>query len=60
MLRTSTIGLIFGLVLGYVWVIHGFGTAVLIGLVAAGGWLIGKFISGEIDVEAIRQIFRGR
>jgi hypothetical protein len=60
MLRTSTIGLIVGLVLGYVWVIHGFGTAVLIGLVAAGGWLIGKFISGEIDVEAIRQIFRGR
>jgi hypothetical protein len=50
MLRTSTIGLIFGLVLGYVWVIHGFGTAVL----------IGKLISGEIDVEAIRQIFRGR
>jgi hypothetical protein len=60
MLRTSTIGLIVGLVLGYVWVIHGIGTAVLIGLVAAGGWLIGKFISGEIDVEAIRQVFRGR
>jgi hypothetical protein len=60
MLQTSTIGLIFGLVLGYMWVIHGFGTAVLIGLVAAGGWLIGKLISGEIDVETIRQIFRGR
>jgi hypothetical protein len=60
MIRTSTIGLIVGLILGYVWVFHGFGTALLIGLVAAGGWLIGKFISGEIDIEAIRQIFRGR
>ena len=60
MLRTSTIGLIVGLVLGYLWVFHSFGTALLIGLVAASGWLIGKFISGEIDVEAIRQIFRGR
>jgi len=60
MLRTSTIGLILGLVLGYFWVFHSFGTAFLIGLVAASGWLIGKFISGEIDIEAIRQIFRGR
>lgn len=60
MLRTSTIGLIFGLVLGYFWVFHSFGTAFSIGLVAASGWLIGKFISGEINIEAIRQIFRGR
>jgi hypothetical protein len=60
MLRTSTIGLILGLVLGYFWVFHSFGSALLIGLVAAVGWLIGKFISGEINVDAIRQIFRGR
>lgn len=59
MLRTSTIGLILGLVLGYIWVFHSFGSALLIGLVAASGWLIGKLISGEINVEAIRQIFRG-
>jgi hypothetical protein len=49
-----------GLVLGYFWVFHSFGSALLIGLVAAVGWLIGKFISGEINVDAIRQIFRGR
>jgi len=60
MVRTSTIGLILGLVLGYFWVFHSFGVACLIGLIAGGGWLIGKCISGEINVDAIRQIFRGR
>jgi hypothetical protein len=59
-IRPSTIGLILGLVLGYFWLTWGFGFALLLAALALVGWLIGKFISGEINVEALRQILTRR
>jgi hypothetical protein len=59
-IRPSTVGLILGLVLGYFWLTQGFGFALLLGALALVGWLIGKLISGEINVEALRQIFTRR
>ena len=59
-IRPSTVGLILGLVLGYFWLMHGFGFALLLAALALVGWLIGKFVSGEINVEALRQIFTRR
>lgn len=59
-IRASTIGLVVGLLLGYFWLTRGFGFALTLGLVALIGWLIGKFVSGEINVEALRQVFTRR
>ncbi len=60
MIRASTIGLIVGLVLGYFWLTRGFDFAVILAILALIGWLIGKFISGEVDMNAVRQIFTRR
>ncbi len=59
-IRPSTVGLILGLVLGYLWLTRGFGFALLLGVLALVGWLIGKVISGEINLEAVRQVFTRR
>jgi uncharacterized membrane protein len=60
MLRPSTIGLIVGLILGYFWLTRGLDFALLLALLALIGWLIGKFISGEVNMNAVRQIFMRR
>ncbi len=60
MVRASTLGLIIGLVLGYFWLTRGFDFMVVLALIALIGWLIGKFIGGEIDVNLVRQIFNRR
>jgi hypothetical protein len=60
MLRPSTIGLIVGLILGYFWLTRGLDFALLLALFALIGWLIGKFISGEVNMNAVRQIFMRR
>ena len=59
-IRPSTVGLILGLVLGYLGLTRGVGFALLLGVLALVGWLIGKFISGEINLEAVRQVFTRR
>ncbi len=59
-IRPSTVGLILGLVLGYLWLTRGFGFALLLGVLALIGWLVGKFASGEINVAAIREVFTRR
>lgn len=59
-IRASTIGLVVGLLLGYFLLTRGFGFALVLGVVAFIGWLIGKFVSGEINVEALRQVFTRR
>ncbi len=60
MIRASTVGLIIGLILGYFWLTRSFEFAFALALFALIGWLIGKFISGEIDMNAVRQIFTRR
>ncbi|GAC1556338.1 MAG: hypothetical protein NVS2B7_31940 [Herpetosiphon sp.] len=59
-IRPSTVGLILGLVLGYLWLTRGFGFAVLLGVLALLGWLVGKLVSGEINLAAIREVFTRR
>lgn len=43
------VGIAVGLVLGIVWMWLGFGPALLAGLLALVGWLIGSFIDGSIN-----------
>ncbi len=59
-IRPSTVGLILGLVLGYLWLTRGFGFALLLGVLALIGWLVGKLVSGEINLAAIREVFTRR
>ena len=59
-IRPSTIGLILGLTLGYFWLTRSFSFALVLAVLALVGWLIGKFISGEVNIEALRDIFTRR
>ena len=59
-IRPSTIGLILGLTLGYFWLTRSFSFALVLGVLALVGWLIGKFISGEVNIAAVREIFSRR
>ena len=59
-IRPSTIGLILGLTLGYFWLTRSFSFALVLALLALVGWLIGKFISGEVNIAAVREIFSRR
>jgi uncharacterized membrane protein len=59
-IRPSTIGLILGLTLGYFWLTRSFSFALVLAILALVGWLIGKFISGEVNIAAVREIFSRR
>ena len=56
----STIGLILGLTLGYFWLTRSFSFALVLAVLALVGWVIGKFISGEVNIAAVREIFSRR
>ena len=71
MINAKTIGALIGLLFGVVWVWQGAGSAGLVILFAAVGWLvgliawfIGRVSSGDVDVAAIQElvsvIFGGR
>ena len=53
-------GLILGLTLGYFWLTRSFSFALVLAVLALVGWLIGKFISGEVNIAALRDIFSRR
>ncbi len=59
-IRPSTMGLILGLTLGYFWLTRSFSFALALAVLALVGWLIGKFISGEVNIAALRDIFSRR
>lgn len=59
-IRPSTIGLILGLTLGYFWLTRSFSFALVLTVLALVGWLIGKLISGEVNIAAVREIFSRR
>jgi hypothetical protein len=48
----NVIGLAVGLWLGFIWVVWGFGDAVLVALAGAIGYAIAKVLSGDIDLQA--------
>ena len=71
MFNAKTVGVLVGLLFGVVWVWQGAGDALLVLLFAALGglvslvvWFIGRIVTGEVDVAAIRElvsvIFGGR
>ena len=59
-IQPSTIGLILGLTLGYFWLTRSFSFALVLAVLALVGWVIGKFISGEVNIAAVREIFSRR
>ena len=63
MVNARTIGLLVGFLFGVVWVWQGAGDALLVLLFAAIGglvgfviWVIGRIASGELDMEALREL----
>ena len=61
--NARTIGLIVGFLFGVVWVWQGAGDALLVLLSAAIGglvgfviWVIGRIATGELDMEALREL----
>jgi len=59
-IQPSTMGLILGLTLGYFWLTRSFSFALVLAVLALVGWVIGKLISGEVNIEAFRAIFSRR
>jgi hypothetical protein len=49
-MSTTRFATIIGLVIGAVWALTGFGGAVLSGLSAAVGFLVGQVLTGRIDL----------
>ncbi len=61
MLNAKAIGAIAGLVLGIIVVCFGVLKALLVVLFVVAGWLIGKFLMGEIDLlDLYERFMRGR
>jgi hypothetical protein len=54
----STWGLVIGLVLGAVWAFGGFGDFLLTGFVALVGYLIGRAMQGDLDLQQVPFLVR--
>jgi hypothetical protein len=50
-------GAAIGLWLGFIWVLWSFEDTVLVGLVGVVGYLIGRFVAGDLDVSHITRRF---
>jgi uncharacterized membrane protein len=57
---TTQTGMAIAAVLAIVWITLGFGAFVLVALAIVVGALIGRYISGELDVSSIVSAVRGR
>ncbi len=60
LLRPSTVGLVLGLLLGYFLLTRGWGFALGLALCGLIGWLVAKLITGEIDLQVLRDAFARR
>jgi hypothetical protein len=49
-MHPAIVGLFVGLLLGITLVIDGFGSMLIVALLGAVGWLVGKVLEGEIDL----------
>ncbi len=49
----STLGLLVGLALGYAAIFGGFGDMLIVALIAAIGFLVGKALEGDLDLSQI-------
>lgn len=53
----STLGLLVGLVLGYAAIFGGFGDMLIVALVGAVGFVVGKALEGDLDLSQISDQF---
>lgn len=51
----STLGLIVGLVLGYAAIFGGFGDMLIVALIGAVGFVVGKALEGDLDLSQISE-----
>ncbi|MCO7218357.1 hypothetical protein [Klenkia sp. PcliD-1-E] len=51
-MRPSTLGLVVGLILGVAGAFGGFGAFVLVAVLGAIGFIVGKAVEGQIDVSS--------
>lgn len=56
----STLGLLVGLALGFAAIFGGFGDMLIVGVVGALGFTVGKAIDGELDLAALADAVRRR
>ena len=49
----STLGLLVGLVLGYAAIFGGFGDMLIVALIGAIGFVVGKALEGELDLSQL-------
>lgn len=49
-MHPAIVGLFVGLILGFTLVIDGFGSMLIVALIGAIGWVVGKVLEGEIDL----------
>jgi hypothetical protein len=59
-MSSRTVGLILGFAVGVVWAVAGFGAALLAGVLAFVGWVIGGVVEGRINVVALWEDLQGR
>jgi uncharacterized membrane protein len=52
-LNPKVVGLIMGLIVGLVLVFAGGWNALVVGIFLLAGWLVGKFVAGEIDLDEL-------
>jgi uncharacterized membrane protein len=57
---TTTIGVIVGAVLGVVAVAFGFWAFILVAVFMAVGAIVGRIVSGKLDVSSLVDVIRGR
>jgi hypothetical protein len=49
-MRTAHVALLFGAILGFVLVVDGFGSMLIVALVGAIAWSVGRVLEGDVDV----------
>jgi uncharacterized membrane protein len=57
---TTTVGVIVGAVLGVVAVAFGFWAFILVAVFMAVGAIVGRIVSGKLDVSSLLDVIRGR
>ena len=59
-MRVKYIGLMVGLIVGFVWMALGFEKLIVVGVLGIVGYVVGAALSGDIDVGRYIDRFRGR
>jgi len=52
-MRTAHVALLFGAILGFALVVDGFGSMLIVALVGAIAWAVGRVLEGDVDVAGL-------